>query len=57
VLKARLEDALFFYEEDLKQNLEDLYPKLSGIQFHHKLGSMLEKVERNGEIASLISEI
>jgi len=57
VLKARLEDALFFYEEDLKQNLEDLYPKLSGIQFHHKLGSMLEKVERNGEIASLISEM
>ena len=55
VLKARLEDALFFYEEDLKHNLEDFYPKLSGIQFHHKLGSMLEKVERNGEIAFLIS--
>ncbi|WP_456464059.1 glycine--tRNA ligase subunit beta [Persephonella sp.] len=57
VLKARLEDALFFYEEDLKHNLEDFYPKLSGIQFHHKLGSMLEKVERNGEIAFLISEM
>ena len=57
VLKARLEDALFFYEEDLKHNLEDFYPKLAGIQFHHKLGSMLEKVERNGEIASLISEL
>ncbi len=57
VLKARLEDALFFYEEDLKHNLEDFYPKLSGIQFHHKLGSMLEKVERNGEIASLIAEL
>jgi len=56
VLKARLEDALFFYEEDLKHNLEDLYPKLSGIQFHHKLGSMLEKVERNGEIALLIAQ-
>ncbi|WP_297456570.1 glycine--tRNA ligase subunit beta [Persephonella sp.] len=56
VLKARLEDALFFYEEDLKHNLEDFYPKLEGIQFHQKLGSMLEKVQRNGEIAKLIAE-
>ncbi len=56
VLKARLEDALFFYEEDLKHNLEDFYPKLAGIQFHQKLGSMLEKVERNGNIALLLSQ-
>ena len=56
VLKARLEDALFFYEEDLKHNLEDFYPKLAGIQFHQKLGSMLEKVERNGNIAVLIAK-
>ena len=56
VLKARLEDALFFYKEDLKHNLEEFYPKLEGIQFHQKLGSMLEKVERNGKIASLIAE-
>jgi len=56
VLKARLEDALFFYKEDLKHNLEDFYPKLEGIQFHQKLGSMLEKVERNGKIANLIAE-
>ncbi len=56
VLKARLEDALFFYEEDLKHNLEEFYPKLSGIQFHQKLGSMLEKVERNGNIAKVLSE-
>jgi len=55
VLKARLEDALFFYEEDLKHNLEDFYPQLEGIQFHHKLGSMLDKVKRNGEIAVLLS--
>ncbi len=56
VLKARLEDALFFYEEDLKHNLEDFYPKLAGIQFHQKLGSMLEKVERNGNIALLLAK-
>ncbi|WP_457643737.1 glycine--tRNA ligase subunit beta [Persephonella sp.] len=57
VLRARLEDALFFYEEDLKHNLEEFYPKLAGIQFHQKLGSMLDKVERNGGIALLISEM
>ncbi len=56
VLKARLEDALFFYEEDLKHNLEEFYPKLEGIQFHQKLGSMLDKVKRNGNIAVLIAE-
>ena len=56
VLKARLEDALFFYEEDLKHNLEDFYPKLAGIQFHEKLGTMLDKVKRNGEIAMLLSD-
>ena len=56
VLKARLEDALFFYEEDLKHNLEDFYPKLEGIQFHEKLGTMLDKVKRNGEIAVLIAD-
>jgi len=56
VLKARLEDALFFYEEDLKHNLEDFYPYLEGIQFHHKLGSVLEKVKRNGFIALLIAD-
>ncbi|HIE59707.1 MAG TPA: glycine--tRNA ligase subunit beta [Persephonella sp.] len=56
VLKARLEDALFFYKEDLKHNLEEFYPKLEGIQFHQKLGSMLEKVERNENIADLISD-
>ena len=56
VLKARLEDALFFYEEDLKHNLEDFYPKLAGIQFHQKLGSMLDKVIRNGYIAELLAK-
>ena len=57
VLKARLEDALFFYEEDLKHNLEEFYPKLEGIQFHQKLGTLLEKVERNGNIAVLLADL
>ncbi len=56
VLKARLEDALFFYEEDLKKNLEDLYPLLEGILFHEKLGTMLDKVKRNGIIAEIVAD-
>ncbi len=56
VLKARLEDALFFYEEDLKKNLEELYPLLEGILFHEKLGTMLDKVKRNGIIANILAD-
>jgi len=56
VLKARLEDALFFYEEDLKKNLDELYPLLEGILFHEKLGTVLEKVRRNGIIAEIVAK-
>jgi glycyl-tRNA synthetase beta chain len=56
VLKARLEDALFFYKEDLKIPLEDNIEKLKGIQFHEKLGSLYDKVLRNLEIAKVITK-
>ncbi|MCX8164095.1 MAG: glycine--tRNA ligase subunit beta [Aquificaceae bacterium] len=46
VIKARLEDTLFFYREDLKRPLEDLVPALSEVIFHPKAGSMWEKVRR-----------
>lgn len=46
VLRARLSDALFFYEEDLKAPLESLAPKLEHIVFHAKLGTLAQKVER-----------
>ncbi len=46
VLRARLEDALFFYREDLKRRLDDLVPRLSGVLIHPKIGTVLEKVER-----------
>lgn len=57
VLKARLEDALFFYKEDLKKRLDDHIPKLKTIQFHEKLGSVYEKVERNLELAKLLASL
>ncbi len=46
VIKARLEDALFFYREDMKKRLEELVKDLSHVLFHPKAGSMLEKTER-----------
>jgi len=46
VLGARFADAAFFVREDLKHKLEDFRPKLSGLIFQTKLGSMLDKSER-----------
>jgi glycyl-tRNA synthetase beta chain len=46
VIHARLSDAKFFYETDLKTKLADRLPKLSGIVFHEKLGSQVERIER-----------
>ncbi|MDR1207901.1 MAG: glycine--tRNA ligase subunit beta [Holosporales bacterium] len=46
VLRARLSDALFFYNEDLKAPLEDNLSKLDNIIFHEKLGSLGQKVKR-----------
>jgi glycyl-tRNA synthetase beta chain len=46
VLAARLSDARFFYETDLKVKLDDLRPKLEKIVFHEKLGTVADKVDR-----------
>lgn len=46
VLKARLNDAMFFYQTDLQQPLETHLPKLDQIVFHAKLGSLGQKVKR-----------
>ncbi|MBI5532641.1 MAG: glycine--tRNA ligase subunit beta [Deltaproteobacteria bacterium] len=46
VMRARLSDARFFFEEDLKVQLEQRRAQLKGIVFQDKLGSVLEKVER-----------
>lgn len=46
VLKARLEDALFFWREDTKKPLEDFVPGLKNVMFHERLGSVLDKVGR-----------
>jgi glycyl-tRNA synthetase beta chain len=46
VLRARLEDALFFFKEDTKKPLSSRIDGLSGIIFQHRLGTMAEKRNR-----------
>ena len=46
VIRARLSDAKFFYETDLKTRLEDRLPKFEHIVFHEKLGSQAERIAR-----------
>jgi glycyl-tRNA synthetase beta chain len=51
VIRARLSDAKFFWEQDLKRPLGEMASKLSGITFHEKLGSQKDRVERIKELA------
>jgi glycyl-tRNA synthetase beta chain len=46
VIRARLSDAKFFYETDLKTKLEDRLPKFDSIVFHEKLGTQAERIKR-----------
>jgi glycyl-tRNA synthetase beta chain len=58
VIRARLSDAKFFYETDLKTRLEDRLAKFEDIVFHEKLGSQAERIARieqlAGELAPLV---
>ncbi|MDR6853213.1 glycyl-tRNA synthetase beta chain [Sphingomonas sp. BE123] len=56
VLAARLSDARFFYETDLKTRLDDLHPKLEKIVFHEKLGTVADKVDRVAKLARWLAE-
>ena len=56
VLAARLSDARFFYETDLKVPLDQQGEKLSKIVFHEKLGTVHDKVERVAKLARWLVE-
>ena len=56
VLGARLEDAKFFYEDDISKPLVDYVENLKGVLFNDKLGSMLEKEKRDGVVAKKIAK-
>jgi len=51
VLRARLSDAKFFYEEDQKLHIKTALLKLENIVFHEELGSIADKVRRTRRIA------
>jgi glycyl-tRNA synthetase beta chain len=55
VIRARLSDAKFFYETDLKTRLEDRLPKFAQIVFHQKLGTQAERIARIVRLAGLIA--
>jgi glycyl-tRNA synthetase beta chain len=57
VIAARLSDAKFFYETDLKIKLEDRLPKLDKIVFHEKLGTQGERVQRIAELAKELAPL
>ena len=58
VLRARLSDAKFFFEQDKKAPLDSRVAKLANVVYHNKIGSQLERVTRleciAGEIAKLL---
>ncbi|WP_017797062.1 glycine--tRNA ligase subunit beta [Oceanobacillus kimchii] len=56
VLRARLADAEFFYNEDRKQSIDFFQEKLTKVVFQEKLGTYSEKVKRMKQIADRISE-
>jgi glycyl-tRNA synthetase beta chain len=57
VIRARLSDAKFFYETDLKTKLEDRLPKFDGIVFHVTLGKQGERIKRIERLAAEIAPL
>jgi glycyl-tRNA synthetase beta chain len=57
VIRARLSDAKFFYETDLKTRLEDRLPKFKGIVFHEKIGTQWERIERIERLATELAPL
>ena len=55
VIRARLSDARFFWEQDLKRHLEPMHFELKGITFHEKLGTQWDRMERITELARQIA--
>ena len=57
VIRARLSDAKFFYETDLKTKLEERLPKFDNIVFHEKLGTQGERIARIERLAAEIAPL
>ncbi|MBW2163701.1 MAG: glycine--tRNA ligase subunit beta, partial [Deltaproteobacteria bacterium] len=56
VLRARLSDAEFFFKEDLKRSLDAFVAGLSGMIFHQRLGTVLDKIHRVKALAHYLAK-
>jgi glycyl-tRNA synthetase beta chain len=57
VVRPRLADARFFFNQDRKQKLESRVEKLEKVVYHNKLGSQLQRVERITTLAGTIARL
>jgi len=57
VVRPRLEDARFFFNQDRKQRLEERIPHLAKVVYHNKLGSQLDRVQRIKLLAGKIARV
>jgi glycyl-tRNA synthetase beta chain len=57
VVRPRLEDARFFFNQDRKQRLEERIPQLAKVVYHNKLGSQLDRVQRIKLLAGKIARL
>lgn len=57
VLRARLSDARFFFDQDRKHKLEERVPKLASVVYHNKLGTQLERVGRLEQLACELASL
>ncbi|MEK6242925.1 MAG: glycine--tRNA ligase subunit beta [Pseudomonadota bacterium] len=57
VVRPRLEDARFFYNQDRKQRLDERIPLLAKVVYHNKLGSQLDRVQRIKLLAGKIARV
>lgn len=57
VVRARLADAKFFYDQDQLQTLESRIPQLKNVVYHNKLGTQAERVERVKVIAAQVADL
>jgi glycyl-tRNA synthetase beta chain len=56
VVRPRLSDAKFFFEQDKKKSLESRLPQLANVVYHNKLGTQAERTRRVTSIAGAIAE-
>ena len=57
VVRPRLEDARFFFNQDRKRRLEERIPQLAKVIYHNKLGSQLDRVQRTKLLAGKIARM